>query len=64
MEGKKADLLNNSGAKLEIRYAHDTTAGHHLSLANGQSVSLPVAMLVSEIQAQGAGSGDVSILVS
>jgi hypothetical protein len=62
-QGKTVEILNNSGALLELRWAHDTDSGHQISLKDGQSVRLNPSAFVSEIEAQGAGTDDVSLVI-
>lgn len=61
--GKSVEILNNSGAVLELRWAHDTESGHQITLKDGQSVRLNPAALASEIEAQGAGTDAVSLII-
>lgn len=62
-QGMTVEILNNSGDLLELRWAKDSESGHQISLKDGQSVRLNPLAFVSEIEAQGAGKDNVSLVI-
>ena len=64
-QASKVDILNNSGEVLFIQLAGDTGTGKEISLADGQSCTVPVIANASEVQIKGtAGAAGVQTIVS
>lgn len=59
------DLLNRSGADLEIRYSGDTDSGESITIPDLGSVCIPVTANAKEIQIQGtAGTNTVHLIIT
>ena len=64
LAGRLVEIVNNSGALLNIRRAEDTTSGNHIELKDGQSKAFLVGANARELQVMGTGTDNFSYEVS